>query len=268
MDNSLYVADGSSIRVVDSRGIIDTLLGDARGRRRWRPFPCAGALPLAEAKLRWPTELAINPLDDSLHFIDDHMVLRLTADQRLLVVAGQPVYCPAEERPLGALVSLAFGPTGELYVAEVDEQERQSVSVLAADGSLAHFAGCHQPTGCREPGNATLAVQSELRAVAALAVTSDGVLHVADLGRRQVFSALPYLPEPDEQQEYQIAQPDSHELFVFNKYGQHVVTRSLLTGKAKYTFLYNVNTSFGKLSAVTDTSGNKVRTSVGPSAIR
>ncbi|XP_037506550.1 teneurin-m isoform X1 [Rhipicephalus sanguineus] len=262
VDNSLYVADGSSIRVVDSRGIIDTLIGDPRGRRRWRPFPCAGALPVGEAKLRWPTELAINPLDNSLHFIDDHMVLRLTSDERLLVVAGQPVYCPQGEQdsnPLGALVSFAFGPTGELYVAEVDETDRQSVRALAPDGTLTLFAGCHQQReGCRAPGNATLAVESDLRSVAALAVTSDGVVHVADLGRRQVFSALPYLPEPDEQQEYQIAQPDSHELFVFNKYGQHVVTRSLLTGKAKYTFLYNVNTSFGKLSAVTDTSGNKV----------
>ncbi|KAL3224464.1 hypothetical protein MRX96_026578 [Rhipicephalus microplus] len=262
VDNSLYVADGSSIRVVDSRGIIDTLIGDPRGRRRWRPFPCAGALPVGEAKLRWPTELAINPLDNSLHFIDDHMVLRLTSDERLLVVAGQPIYCPQGEQdinPLGALVSFAFGPTGELYVAEVDENDRQSVRALAPDGTLTLFAGCNQQRdGCRAPGNATLAVESDLRSVAALAVTSDGVVHVADLGRRQVFSALPYLPEPDEQQEYQIAQPDSHELFVFNKYGQHVVTRSLLTGKAKYTFLYNVNTSFGKLSAVTDTSGNKV----------
>lgn len=46
---------------------------------------------ILQAKLRWPTELAINPLDNSLYFIDDHMILKLTKDQRLLVVAGQPV---------------------------------------------------------------------------------------------------------------------------------------------------------------------------------
>lgn len=74
----------------------------------------------------------------------------------------------------------------------------------------------------------------------------------------QILSAVPYLPEASGDNEYQIAFPENHEIYVFNKYGQHILTKSALTGKTKYTFLYNVNTSLGKLSAVTDASGNKV----------
>lgn len=219
------------------------------------------------------------------------MILKLTKDQRLLVVAGQPVYCKnddteratqksrmGDDADLGTLISFAFGPTGTLYVAEVDQKDTYKVRAITPDGELLHFAGrdegrCRQNQGsCDAPGSnctscsttssrTSLAVDTKLHAVSSLTVTSDGVVHIADLGILQILSAVPYLPEPDDQQEYQIAHPENHEVYVFNKYGQHIVTRSVLTGKTKYTFLYNVNTSFGKLSAVTDTSGNKVRLS-------
>jgi len=45
---------------------------------------------------------------------------------------------------------------------------------------------------------------------------------------------------------------------VFNRFGQHIVTRNILTGETSYLFTYNVNTSNGKLSTVTDAAGNKV----------
>ena len=81
---------------------------------------------------------------------------------------------------------------------------------------------------------------------------------MADAGSLRILSAVPYIPQPDENFEFQIAFPDGQELYVFNKYGQHTATKSIITGRSLYTFLYNVNTSFGKLSAVTDASGNKV----------
>lgn len=46
---------------------------------------------------------------------------------------------------------------------------------------------------------------------------------------------------------------------MFNKHGQHAATKSVLTGKFIYNFTYIVNTSFGKLSAVTDSRGNRVQ---------
>lgn len=48
------------------------------------------------------------------------------------------------------------------------------------------------------------------------------------------------------------------EMYVFNRYGQHISTKDLTSGKTKYSFLYSKNTSFGKLSTITDPSGNKI----------
>lgn len=47
-DNTLYFADGSNIRMVDSRGIIHTLIGDHHHKRQWRPIPCSGTLKVEE----------------------------------------------------------------------------------------------------------------------------------------------------------------------------------------------------------------------------
>jgi hypothetical protein len=44
-----------------------------------------------------------------------------------------------------------------------------------------------------------------------------------------------------------------------SRYGQHVATKDLTSGKTRYSFLYSKNTSFGKLSTVTDSAGNKIQ---------
>lgn len=46
---------------------------------------------------------------------------------------------------------------------------------------------------------------------------------------------------------------------MFNRYGQHVATKDLSSSKTRYSFLYSKNTSFGKLSTVTDSTGNKIQ---------
>lgn len=55
-----------------------------------------------------------------------------------------------------------------------------------------------------------------------------------------------------------IPYPPTREIYVFNRYGQHTATKDLTSGKTRYSFLYSKNTSFGKLSTVTDSSGNKI----------
>lgn len=68
-----------------------------------------------------------------------------------------------------------------------------------------------------------------------------------------------YLPSHDENGEFHIPYPPSSEVYVFNRYGQHVATKDLASAKTRYSFLYSKNTSFGKLSTVTDSSGNKIQ---------
>lgn len=52
-----------------------------------------------QAQLQWPTGLSLSPLDGSLHFIDDRLVLRLTADMTVKVVAGSPLHCHVHSNP-------------------------------------------------------------------------------------------------------------------------------------------------------------------------
>uniref|UniRef100_T1GPR0 Uncharacterized protein n=1 Tax=Megaselia scalaris TaxID=36166 RepID=T1GPR0_MEGSC len=68
-----------------------------------------------------------------------------------------------------------------------------------------------------------------------------------------------YEGDPDENGEFHIPYPPSSEIYVFNRYGQHVATKDLTSGKTRYSFLYSKNTSFGRLSTVTDSSGNKIQ---------
>lgn len=66
------------------------------------------------------------------------------------------------------------------------------------------------------------------------------------------------IPEPTASREYEVYSPETQELYVFNRFGQHISTKNILTGETSYIFTYNVNTSNGKLSTVTDSAGNKV----------
>lgn len=92
-----------------------------------------------------------------------------------------------------------------------------------------------------------------------MAVTQDNVLNVADQGSLQILALLHYLPSQDKNSEFQIPYPPTNEIYIFNRYGQHVATKDMSIGKTRYSFLYSKNTSFGKLSTVTDSTGNKIQ---------
>lgn len=79
------------------------------------------------------------------------------------------------------------------------------------------------------------------------------------LGSLHILALQHYLPTHDENGEFHIPYPPTAEIYVFNRYGQHVTTKDMSSAKTRYSFLYSKNTSFGKLSTVTDSSGNKIQ---------
>lgn len=74
----------------------------------------------------------------------------------------------------------------------------------------------------------------------------------------RIRSVIASIPEATASREYEVYSPDTQEMYVFNRFGQHIATKNILTGETTFSFTYNVNTSNGKLSTVTDTAGNKV----------
>ncbi|XP_015119824.1 teneurin-a [Diachasma alloeum] len=297
-DKTMYIADGTNIRAVDPNGIIHTLVGHHGHHNHWSPAPCVGAIPAHLAQLQWPTGLTLSPLDGSLHFIDDRLVLKLTSDLKVRVVAGTPLHCTSSannamaksnstslivkkpDEVLGSVLAVSFSPTGALYIAASDSHRVNSIRVVDSSGKMSHFAGkqqerlrlceCNNTTpssknldacACNDEGNNSetlLSSNTKFTAISTLTVAPDGVLHVADQGSLHILALKPYLPAHDESGEYHIPFPPSNEIYVFNRYGQHVATKDLTSGKTRYSFLYSKNTSFGKLSTVTDSAGNKI----------
>lgn len=202
------------------------------------------------------------------------MVLRVTPDRRLKVVAGRPLQCASQlakdktevppEIYLESPQSITFAPNGDLYIAESDSQMINRVRIIGSDGRIAHFAGAESDCNCMDEGcecfdeEHFLASNSKLNSISAITVTPDGNLHISDQGNLRIRSVTASLPVPNEAHEYEIYAPEVQEVYVFNRHGQHIMTKNLITGKAIYTFSYNVNTSFGKLSTVTDAAGNKI----------
>lgn len=104
-----------------------------------------------------------------------------------------------------------------------------------------------------------LSSNARFQSISAIAVAQDGVINVADQGSLHILALQHYLPSHDENGEFHIPFTPTSEVYVFNRYGQHVATKDLTSAKTRYSFLYSKNTSFGKLSTVTDSSGNKIQ---------
>ena len=104
-----------------------------------------------------------------------------------------------------------------------------------------------------------LAVNVHLSTISSITVTPDGKVHISDqenLRVRTVYSPLPQ--QNPSTGEYEIVWPETHEVYVFNRHGQHISTKSALTGTLIYSFTYNVNAINGKISSVSDAAGNKI----------
>ncbi len=269
-DGKIYIADGANIRVVDDQGVISTLIGHQRHRATWRPLPCQGSLDADQVQLNWPTELAVSPLDGALHIIDDNVLLRLV-DGRVSIVAGRPHNCPPspgdDEATSASLVSpqsLAFAPNGDLFVAESDSQRINRVRRVSTNGRVDTYAGIDSRCNCLDAvckcfdPDRHLAVSAQFSSVSSLAVTPDGVLYLADPSDYRLLAVSSSIPPEKSSGGFEVPDPDAQELYTFNKFGQHVLTKDLLTSNVLYQMSYTQATSDGKLSTVTDASGRKL----------
>jgi len=239
-----------------------------------------------KVRLHWPTALAIDPLDDTLHILDDHIVLKLTKDNRVVTVAGRPITCPQIDvnfLPTGVLTddeqassiadhvklvepeSIAFGPHGDLYVLESDTHHINRVRVVTTDGRIHHFAGTKSKCDCQmsncqcyDPKESS-AAQALFEQLTAITVTPDGIVHFADSGNLRVFSVISELPTLNWLGQYEVVSTETKELYIFNRYGQQIHTVNLMTDQYMYNFTYNINSFYGKLVAVTDNSGKSIQ---------
>uniref|UniRef100_A0A1I8GZX1 Tox-GHH domain-containing protein n=1 Tax=Macrostomum lignano TaxID=282301 RepID=A0A1I8GZX1_9PLAT len=257
----LYFADGPNIRrlvpngdsSIDDRATVETVVGQGNSVIDYSPWPCYRMVTARAIKLRWPSALTYNPVDDSVYFLDDQSVLRLTPDGFVHVVAGRPPHCPpppdSTVRPIAAFEekllepsSIAFSHRGELYITEtMVAGSTPRVRVMRSDGRLHLFAG--QEASPEEPlaGDVLLgpASRARFRSLGALAISPFGEVFLADREAARVHRVHQQLPLLSESRTYQVMSADATELFTFNSDGKHVLTEDTATGVVKFNFSHS-----------------------------
>uniref|UniRef100_A0A3Q2G126 Teneurin transmembrane protein 3 n=1 Tax=Cyprinodon variegatus TaxID=28743 RepID=A0A3Q2G126_CYPVA len=263
----IYFVDGTMIRKVDRNGIISTVLG-SNDLTSARPLTCDTSMHIRQVRLEWPTDLAINPMDNSIYVLDNNVVLQITENRQVRIVAGRPMHCqvPGIEYTMGkravqtmleGATAIALSYNGILYIAETDEKKMHRIRQVSTDGEITHLAGALSDCDCKSDANCDCyqtgdgyAKDARLSCPSSLVVSPDGTLYVADLGNIRIRAIRRNQPS------YEVASPASQELYVFDSNGTHQFTMSLITGDFKYNFSYSNEED---VTAVTDSSGNTLR---------
>lgn len=59
VDNVLYFADGTNIRMMDRDGIVTTVIGNHVHKSHWKPIPCEGTLNVEEVGIYMCVQLIV-----------------------------------------------------------------------------------------------------------------------------------------------------------------------------------------------------------------
>uniref|UniRef100_A0A3B4FSH7 Teneurin-4 n=1 Tax=Pundamilia nyererei TaxID=303518 RepID=A0A3B4FSH7_9CICH len=269
----IFFVDGTMIRRIDQNGIISTLLG-FNDLTSARPLSCDAVMDISQVRLEWPTDLAVNPMDNSLYVLDNNVVLQISENHQVRIVAGRPMHCQvpgidhfllskvAIHATLESANALAVSHNGVLYIAESDEKKINRVRQVSTNGEISLVAGAPSGCDCKNDANCDCysgdegyAKDAKLNAPSSLAVCPDGDLYIADLGNIRIRYVRKNKPFLNPLSMYEVSSPINDELYLFDSNGSHIFTQSLTTGDYLYNLTY---TGSGDLSSITDKNKNTV----------
>ncbi|XP_053229175.1 teneurin-1 isoform X4 [Podarcis raffonei] len=269
----IYFVDGTMIRKIDGNDVITTLIG-SNGLTSTQPLSCDAGMDITQVRLEWPTDLAVNPLDNSLYVLDNNIVLQISQNQQVRIIAGRPIHCqvPGIDHVLVSKVAIhstlesarAIGVShsGVLYIAETDERKINRIQQVTTNGEISIIAGAPSDCDCKiDPncdcfsGDGGFAKDAKLKAPSSLAVSPDGTLYVADLGNIRIRAVSRNKAHLNDMNIYEVASPADQELYQFTSNGTHLHTLNLITRDFMYNFTYNGE---GDLGTITNSNGNSV----------
>ncbi|XP_058052591.1 teneurin-1 [Ahaetulla prasina] len=269
----IYFVDGTMIRKIDASGQITTLIG-SNGLTSTQPLRCDASMDISQVRLEWPTDLAVNPLDNSLYVLDNNIVLQISQNGRVRIIAGRPIHCqvPGVDHVLVSKVAIhstlesaravGVSHSGVLYIAETDERKINRIQQVTTNGEISVIAGAPTDCDCKiDPncdcfsGDGGYAKDAKLKAPSSLAVSPDGTLYIADLGNIRIRAVSQNKPHLNDANIYEIASPADQELYQFTNNGTHLHTLNLITRDFLYNFTYNGE---GELGTVTSNNAHSV----------
>ncbi|XP_050168336.1 teneurin-2 isoform X13 [Myiozetetes cayanensis] len=269
----MYFVDATMIRKVDQNGIISTLLG-SNDLTAVRPLSCDSSMDVSQVRLEWPTDLAVNPMDNSLYVLENNVILRITENHQVSIIAGRPMHCqvPGIDYSLSKLAihsalesasAIAISHTGVLYISETDEKKINRLRQVTTNGEICLLAGAASDCDCKNDVNCNCyagddgyATDAILNSPSSLAVAPDGTIYIADLGNIRIRAVSKNRPILNSFNQYEAASPGEQELYVFNADGIHQYTLSLVTGEYLYNFTYS---SDNDVTEVMDNNGNSLK---------
>uniref|UniRef100_A0ABM5EWL4 Teneurin-1 isoform X2 n=1 Tax=Pogona vitticeps TaxID=103695 RepID=A0ABM5EWL4_9SAUR len=269
----IYFVDGTMIRKIDGNGMITTLIG-SNGLTSTQPLSCDAGMDITQVRLEWPTDLVVNPIDNSLYVLDNNIVLQISENRRVRIIAGRPIHCqvPGIDHVLVSKVAIhstlesaraiGISHSGVLYIAETDERKINRIQQVTTNGEISIIAGAPTDCDCKiDPncdcfsGDGGYAKDAKLKAPSSLAVSPDGTLYIADLGNIRIRAISRNKAHLNDMNMYEIASPPDQELYHFTSNGTHVHTLNLITRDFMYNFTYNGE---GDLVTVTNSNGNSI----------
>uniref|UniRef100_A0A671NEQ1 Teneurin-1-like n=1 Tax=Sinocyclocheilus anshuiensis TaxID=1608454 RepID=A0A671NEQ1_9TELE len=156
----IYFVDGSTIRKIDDKGVITTIIG-SNGLTSSQPISCDSRMDISQVRLEWPTDLAVSPLDNSLYVLDNNLVLQVSESQQVRVVAGRPIHCPmasiepvllgktAVRSVLEGAKAIIVSHQGALYIAETDDRKHSRLQEVSTNGEMVIIAGATSECDCK-----------------------------------------------------------------------------------------------------------------------
>ncbi|XP_050820415.1 teneurin-1 isoform X7 [Gopherus flavomarginatus] len=269
----IYFVDGTMIRKIDESGVITTVIG-SNGLTSTQPLSCDSGMDITQVRLEWPTDLAVNPIDNSLYVLDNNIVLQISETKRVRIIAGRPIHCQvpgmdhflvskvAIHSTLESARAISISHSGTLYIAETDERKINRIQQVTTNGEISIIAGAPTDCDCKiDPncdcfsGDGGYAKDAKLKAPSSLAVSPDDTLYIADLGNIRIRAVSRNKPHLSDMNIHEIASPADQELYQFTTNGTHLHTLNLITRDYIYNFTYNGE---GDIATITNSNGNSV----------
>ncbi|KRY57863.1 Teneurin-m, partial [Trichinella britovi] len=274
---NLYIADDRKIRMVTVDGLIKTILGSDRQEdlylRDYFPENCSEMYDSDEFHLIWPTEITFDNVQDRLIFVDSDVIYEYKTDEKIVrLMQGVPAQCLSSKKGdslrrsvLHGVTSVAVSQSGMLAVSETDKKILHRVQVFDSRGRLHQTIGGEMRCHCNRkncPCNSEDVVpvsQARLHRPVAVAYSEADTLFIVDQGNLKIRSIQPAISQLKPVNDiYQISFSDSHEIYGFNQFGQHIYTKDMNTNLFKYNFSYHIDTSYGKLISFTLSDGQRI----------